>query len=611
MDSRFFGNRVKSLVRMFFRISPAWICTSMKHSTAAIALLTAFAFLGSANAAMHTIENKILRVTYDDATKKFSVTEKATGKVFLKDGRLDGVADGAASVVQSGVKHRLRKSRGVAKSLVKSIVVPRVDGGRIELQLSESLPFLLVRGQIGSLRKSGGMAEVRTIDLAKFSLDLGKPAGELRTLGTAGLTSPDKNPGSYLFLTLADPATRNGVVAGWLTNDRAAGVVFSEVKEGNVSFRANLEYGRLLIPEGKFAALETLAIGYFDDARLGEEQLADAIAEHYQIKLRPQVAGYCTWYSDAHGGAGDEKSIVELARVVAKELKPFGLSVVQIDDQWQDGGDYNGPRRGFDRVQPKGPYPHGMKPVADEFQKLGLTAGIWYMPFARNHQDPEYKDRQDWFVKRDNGKPYETPWGGTSLDLTKPEVQEHLKKLVQTIHGWGYNYFKMDGLWTGSATEQIYVNDGYHVDHVGNNAPFHDASKTNVEVFRDGLKLVRKVAGPDVFFSGCNVSQNMRTLGGAIGLVDSMRIGPDNGQGWKRLPQGDREERGRLDHHRPHSWHATLFPERPDVVERSRSVLRSQFHPVEPRSAYHLVGGCQRDVLSEQRLDTRTFGGTA
>ena len=413
----------------------------------------------------------------------------------------------------------------------KAIVASRGRDFEGSVELYDALPFVLIRGQVAN-PMPGGERSIEKITPFVFSLDLGKSASELRTLGTAGLTSPDKNPGSYLFLTLADPKTRNGVVAGWLTNDLAAGVVFSDVKDGRIQFRGTLEYGNLYLRENRSANLETLAIGYFEDARLGEEQFADAIAKHYQIRLHPQTAGYCTWYSDFHGGPGDERSIVELAKVVSKELRPFGMTVVQIDDKWQDGGEYNGPHRGFDRVASKGPYAHGMKPVADELKKLGLTAGVWFMPFARNHQDPEYEGRQDWFVKRKDGKPYETCWGGTSLDLTKPEVQQHLTKLIEAIRGWGYNYFKMDGLWTGSATEQIYVNDGYHDDHIGNNASFHDRFKTNVEVFRDGLKLLRKAASPDVFFSGCNVSQNMRTLGGAIGLVDSMRIGPDNGQGW-------------------------------------------------------------------------------
>ena len=64
-------------------------------------------------------------------------------------------------------------------------------------------------------------------------------------MGTAGLKPPDQNPGSYLFLTLADPATRRGVVAGWLTADRGSGVIFSDVPFEHVRFRAQTDYGHL------------------------------------------------------------------------------------------------------------------------------------------------------------------------------------------------------------------------------------------------------------------------------------------------------------------------------------------------------------------------------
>ena len=505
----------------------------MSRFVASLVMFTAALTTSSVIAKTHSIENKFLVIAYDDEAKTFLVKEKATGNVFLKDGKLGGTPErvfaGETSMLgESSLRHVFGHGHG--------ILVRREDGGWAILELYPDVPFVFIRGTLCNRGKEP--LDIKKVVPATFTLDLGKPATELRTLGTAGLTAPDKNPGSYLFLTLADPKTRRGVVAGWLTHERGDGVVFSSVKNGQVEFKSQIDYGHLRIPANAaetgshLARVETLVIGVFDDARLGQEQFADLMAKRYEIKLKPQVNGYCTWYADKHGAAGDEKSIVELAEFAAKELKPFGFSFVQIDDQWQDGGEYNGPHRGFDRVAPKGPYSHGMKPVADQFEKLGFTAGVWFMPFARNHQDPEYKDRQDWFMKRQNGKPYETAWGGTSLDLTKPEVQEHLAKLIKTIHGWGYNYFKMDGLWTGTATEQIYVNDGYREDNMGNNAPFHDSSKTNVEVFRDGLKLIRKVAGPDVFFSGCNVSQNMRTLGGAIGLVDSMRIGPDNGQAW-------------------------------------------------------------------------------
>jgi len=477
-----------------------------------------------ASAAVLTAENQSLVVRYNDLDGKFSVVEKASGTVFVKSGTLD--LTNAIAKVQDVRDDVFGRGHG--------IVLTQIDGSTASLELYPNLPFLLVRGLHHNQSKE-------TIYLSKvipatFTLDLGKPVSELRTMGTAGLTAPEKNPGSYLFLTCADPATRRGVVAGWLTEDRGSGVLFSSVKDSAVDFEARIDYGHLQIPAGTSAKLESLAIGIFDDARIGEEKFADAIKQQYNITLRPRAATYCSWYAEQHGTAGDEKSTVELARFAAKELKPFGLGVVQIDDEWQDSQHFNGPRRGFDRVRPDGPYAHGIAPVAAEVEKSGLTFGLWWLPFARNFQDPEYANRQDWFVKRTDGTPYDTKWGGTCLDLTQPEVQMQLARIAKLYRSWGVTYYKMDGLWTGAACEQIYVNDGYKEDHFGNNLPFHNPLKSNIEAYRDGLKLLRKNAGDDVFFSGCCIAQNMRELG-AIGLVDSMRIGPDANGNLRSGPQ--------------------------------------------------------------------------
>ncbi|MEI7534475.1 MAG: hypothetical protein WCK57_08905 [Verrucomicrobiae bacterium] len=480
-------------------------------------LILVAAFSGTAllaNAAVFTVENQSLVVRYDDAAGTFSVVEKISGAVFVKSGKLD--LTNANAKVEGVRDNEFGRGQG--------IVLVQPDGSTASLELYPDLPFVLVRGLRHN--QSQEIIDLSKVIPATFTLDLGRPASELCTLGTAGLTKPGKNPGSYLFLTCADPETRRGVVAGWLTEDRGSGVLFSSVKDGAVDFKARIDYGHLHIPTGTTAKLETLAIGIFDDARIGEELYADAIKRQYHITLRPRTAAYCSWYAEQHGEAGDEKSTVALAKFAAKELKPFGLGVVQIDDEWQDSIHFNGPRRGFDRVRPDGPYAHGIAPVAAEVEKSGLTFGLWWLPFARNFQDPEYTNRQDWFVKRTNGKPYDTEWGGTCLDLTHPEVQAQLARIARLYRSWGVTYYKMDGLWTGAACEQVYVNDGYKEDHFGNNLPFHNPLKSNIEAYRDGLKLIRKNAGDDVFFSGCCVAQNMRELG-AIGLVDSMRIGPD------------------------------------------------------------------------------------
>ena len=77
-------------------------------------------------------------------------------------------------------------------------------------------------------------------------------------------------------------------------------------------------------------------------------------------------------------------------------------------------------------------------------------------------------------------------------------VQEYLRVTVQRlVQEWGYRYLKMDGLYTGAGVPQIYVNDAYKPDGMGD-AVFHDPSKTNIEAYRDGLKLIRETAGRDV-----------------------------------------------------------------------------------------------------------------
>lgn len=461
------------------------------------------------------ITNQFLTVNYNAVGKSLAVVFKQGNKTFLKN-VIPKDANGA--VVK---KEILSSVFGKGNALVFATS----DGGSISFALYPSQPFLFVTQTVKNSGKD--IRDIQKLNPVSFSVDLNKPVSTLKTLGTGGLLAPDKNPGSYVFLTTADPTTRNGVVAGWLTNEKGSGVLFSGINKDLVEIKAQIDYGRFLLPVGATEATETLIIGYFDDARLGEEKFADAIAKQQNIKLKPRTAVYCTWYSEKNGGAGTEQSSIELAKYVKEKLSPFGLGAIQIDDQWQAGAQYNGPHRGFDRVDPKGGYPNGMATTAAALKKEGLLAGIWWMPFARNHQDPEYKDKQHWFAYRKNGKPYETTWGGTSLDLTNPEVQNHISYVAKKMQGWGYNYFKMDGLWTGTVTEQVYINDGYKNDSIGNNKPLFNPMKTQIEAYRDGLKLLRHAVGDDVFLSGCCVSQNMRSFGASIGLVNSMRIGPD------------------------------------------------------------------------------------
>ena len=469
-----------------------------------------------------TIQNEFVKITFDAQSQSFTLADKVTGNIFATDGFIVGT-QGTAKIVPV-------KDPVFGQGQAIEITGSREVQGR--LIVFPKLPFALIRGVLSN--PTIDPITLNKVSLASMRIDLGRPAGELKTFGTGGLKSPDTNSGSYAWEAIVDPETRRGVVGGWLTHDRASGVFFTPVQNDQVALQAQSQYGRLRLEGGASAPSETLAIGFFQDARLGLEIWADTIARVYSIHLPKQPTGYCTWYAEKHGGSSDEKSLQELADFAALNLKPFGFNLVQIDDGWQSGDSRtNGPNKNFTRHNPNGPYPGGMKATANNIRNLGMTAGIWFMPFAGTYNDPWFKDHQDWFVKHADGTPYNTEWGGTCMDMTQPGARAYLSNYVQRItREWGYHYIKIDGLYTGTGTQQVYVNDAYREDGMGD-AVFSDPHKSNIEAFRSGLKLVRQAADPATFILGCCVPQNMRSYAGAFGLVDAMRIGPDNSGSWK------------------------------------------------------------------------------
>ena len=467
------------------------------------------------------VENPSVVVEFDASTMSFSAFSKDSGVTFVERGTL---------ATREGQSRRIAFDhptwgRGEAIETTSS------SGAVDRLMLFPGLPFVVFE----RTQTNRTDADVTLGSIQPVSLVLGakREATSLRALGTAGLTGVgrDSNPGSYSFLAVADPESRAGFVAGWVTHERGSGLLFSDIEEGKAVVDARLDYGRLLVKPGRNVAPETLLIGYFADARLGLEAYADAVALHYRIKLPPQPTVYCTWY---HAGASNEKDLPASAAFAKECLAPFGFSVVQIDDGWQAGVTGNGPRKDFTTHRSDGPYASGMRQTAENLRELGMTPGIWFMPFAGTWNDPFFADKQHLFATKD-GKPFEVFWGGTCFDVTDPRTQEYIRSVAARIgRDWGYKYFKLDGLWTGMAADILYVNTGYKDDRLGE-SKLHDPEMTHVEAYRQGLKIVRSAAGDDVFLLGCNVAQNMRTLGGSFGLLDAMRIGPDNGRKWSDM----------------------------------------------------------------------------
>ncbi len=454
---------------------------------------------------------------------------------------------------------------GEKRSLQEATLLRDPAGSEWRISSWEETPFALIEGKRATRKDED--ETLSAVDVLTFQVDLGVPASEVRILGTGGLSAVDRTTGSYMWIAVVDPKSGQGVVAGWLTGERGSGVFIPSVVDGKLYLKARLEYGKTRLKKGSSETLESLVIGRFDDARLGLEAYADAVAKKLAIRLPPQPCGYCTWY---HAGSSSGSRIAALSTFASRELKPFGFSVVQIDDGWQAGEPSNGPRKNFTTHRANGPFPKGMKETADHITSVALTPGLWFMPFAGTWNDPFFADKQHWFARNESGKPFETNWGGTPLDMTNPEAQAFVRENVRRMtRDWGYKYLKMDGLFMGSATEITYVNDAYRDDHIGNTT-LHDPEKSHLEALRTGLRIVRESAGEEVFLLGCCAPQNMRSYGGAFGLVDAMRIGPDNGATVENLLIGPRYGS------RNYFLHGRVWWNDPDPVYVRRSLSLAQ-----------------------------------
>lgn len=441
--------------------------------------------------------------------------------------------------------------------MCRSIEIATAKGVTKIISVFPAIPFVFIETKIANTTNTELKIDKFDVFSAKVLPDVA--AEKLSVLGTGGLTKMNEQPntrlrhkgakpkeanasapgGSYMFLSVAEPESRNGIVGGWISSDRGSGIMYYYQDGKSACIKAGIDYGRLIVPAKTVVSTEVLALGYFQDCRLGLESYADMVARYYQIHLPAKMEGYCTWYSRPNGGASDEQKILVLAKDAVKKLKPYGFDFVQIDDKWQLGQYSNGPRKVFTGHRTDGPYPHGMKAVAHAINDIGLVPGIWWMPFAGTLDDPFFADKQYLFAKNKDQTPYVTKWGGTAFDLTSPKTLAYIGDISSRIaKDWGYKYFKMDGLWMGTATKNQYGNNGYEGDDDLGRQEVVNPNITPIESYRLGLKTIRKSAGKDVFLLGCNIAQNMRSFGASFGLFDAMRIGPDNKPVWNSLTVG-------------------------------------------------------------------------
>ncbi|MBN2084087.1 MAG: alpha-galactosidase [Anaerolineales bacterium] len=309
---------------------------------------------------------------------------------------------------------------------------------------------------------------------------------------------------SDMFTAIGGAAGGDLLVAGFLAQREQFGLVETWLGDEILSLRIEADADGVRLDPG--CALGTdyayLSLG----APAGE--YFDAAARENEARTRRAApAGWSSWYY--YFTAIDQKNL-ERNTDAAAELRPkLPLRLIQLDDGYQaDAGVWL--ERNFK-------FPSRMDEISARIQKAGFTPGVWMSPFLTEAGSKVARDHPDWLAPRAEGvmSNVKLAWvrETRSLDVTRPEVLTHIRRLIRTaVKEWKYPFLKLDYLYLPAVK----------------GARLADPAVTRAQALRKALEEIRAAAGEKAYLLGCGCP-----LGSGIGIFDAMRIGPDVDSIWK------------------------------------------------------------------------------
>ncbi len=298
------------------------------------------------------------------------------------------------------------------------------------------------------------------------------------------------------------------MLAGYASTARQFGQVYTSLRPGHEALMLLSQVDGIRLDPGETCESDW---GYLQFVPLPNPQpqadFVSTVAREMQARVPPAAPApmWTHWYQFYHDI--DEQRFLDNLDQLAELQPSLPIQVAELDEGYQPAwGDWTTTNQKF---------PHGLEWLAGEMRRRGFTPGLWLAPFTVQAKSAIARQRPDWLVKDRKGKPSRALFLDFmffhALDLTHPEVLEHLKELAHSlIHDLGFEMLKLDFLNSAALPGDRY-----------------DPKITRAQALRRGLQVVREGAGEQAFLLGCGCP-----FGPAIGVVDALRIGPDTAPSW-------------------------------------------------------------------------------
>ncbi len=219
---------------------------------------------------------------------------------------------------------------------------------------------------------------------------------------------------------------------------------------------------------------------------------------------KKSVAGWSSWF--AYMDKITQKNVEKTADVLSKELLPYGLKYLQIDDGYERQP--VGTPKNW--LTPNSKFPDGLAKLSRYISADGLTPGIWTNV---SFQDEAYADaHKDLFVRNNKGNLAYGQWIGYIMDGSNPETLDSLViPVYKGLKQMGWGYYKVDAL--------------RHLRYEGYNTYsdyFRKKGLNRVQIYRKFLRTIRDEIGKNSFMLGC---WGIRPA--LVGIINACRVGTD------------------------------------------------------------------------------------